>query len=134
MIQRLASLGRFVPAALQAGADVFVSTVFWADSRVNAWLTPAWSGWTPACEHTSEPLPTREDAGNAVLRVPSASPTSTSRLVLSWPEIEVVHGCPGPGEGVTPCCQRTPFELALDDRMTTVPAEVTCGRPEGAWS
>lgn len=74
MTRRLASLTRIVPAALNAGADALVSFIFWADSRVNARLTPAWSGWAPACDPSSAPVPTREDAGNAA-----------SRVLLSWP-------------------------------------------------
>lgn len=37
-----------------------------------------------------------------------------------------IHWCPGPGEGITRCCGRTPFELPRTDRMTTVPGDVTC--------
>lgn len=38
---------------------------------------------------------------------------------------EVVHACPPVGEGLTPCCGRTPFELPHTDRLT-VDEEVTC--------
>ncbi len=123
MIGRLASLARIAPAALERAADALVSVVFWADSRVNSLLTPPWSGWTSACDRTSDPVPTREDAGNAA-----------SRVILSWPE-EVTHACPLPGEGgLTSCCRRPPFELPSTDRLTEIAAEVTCGRPEGALS
>ena len=41
---------------------------------------------------------------------------------------EVVHQCPADGEGVMPCCDRTPFEVDPVSRMTLDPALVTCGR------
>lgn len=28
------------------------------------------------------------------------------------------HQCPPDGEGLTPCCRRSPFELPLTDRLT----------------
>lgn len=37
-----------------------------------------------------------------------------------------VHLCPPVGSGLMPCCDRTPFELPLDDRLTTSAHEVTC--------
>jgi hypothetical protein len=39
---------------------------------------------------------------------------------------EVVHRCPRFGSGITPCCERTPWELPRTDRMTLDPALVTC--------
>lgn len=39
---------------------------------------------------------------------------------------EPVHACPEDGSGVTPCCDRTPFELPATDRMTHIPALATC--------
>ncbi|WP_338683875.1 hypothetical protein QD712_25650 [Streptomyces acidiscabies] len=38
---------------------------------------------------------------------------------------DVVHACPPPGSGLTPCCGRTPFELPLQDRISSE-APVTC--------
>jgi hypothetical protein len=38
----------------------------------------------------------------------------------------VVHGCPFPGSGVMPCCERSPFEVPAWHRMTTDPDAVTC--------
>lgn len=38
----------------------------------------------------------------------------------------VVHGCPPLGEGFTPCCGRTPFELPMHHPVTTDPGQVTC--------
>ncbi len=48
------------------------------------------------------------------------------RLLLAE---EVVHQCPPEGEGLMPCCGRTPFEVPSYHRMT-VTEEVTCGK---AW-
>lgn len=50
------------------------------------------------------------------------------RQNLAGPEAarEVVHACPPPGSGLTPCCGRTPFELLRTDRMSGDPAAVTC--------
>jgi hypothetical protein len=42
---------------------------------------------------------------------------------------EVVHRCPPPGSGLTPCCHHTPFELDPYDRLTMDPALVTCEGP-----
>lgn len=39
---------------------------------------------------------------------------------------EVTHRCPIGDDGWTPCCDRTPFELPLTDRMTVHTALVTC--------
>ncbi len=122
MTGRVASLARFAPAAFWRAADVFVSVAFWADAHVNSLLTSPWSGWTSACDDTPEDVPTREGAGNVA-----------STVLLSWPQ-EVTHACPPDGGGgLTPCCHLTPFELPRNHRMTTIPAEVTCGLPEGAW-
>jgi len=38
----------------------------------------------------------------------------------------VVHQMLGEGEGLTPCCGRTLFELPRTDRMSNVPGDVTC--------
>lgn len=38
-----------------------------------------------------------------------------------------IHQCPGKGEGLMPCCGKTPFEV-LADRMTTNPVLVNCDR------
>jgi len=43
--------------------------------------------------------------------------------------VEVVHGCPPDGSGLTPCCGRTPFELPRTDRISSE-APVTCPGPE----
>lgn len=45
---------------------------------------------------------------------------------------EVVHRCPLPGAGTTPCCGRTPFELDVTSRLTEDDALVTCSRPLSA--
>jgi len=39
---------------------------------------------------------------------------------------EVVHHCPEEGQSQTKCCGRIPFELPLDDRMSSDPRAVTC--------
>ncbi|MFG3046294.1 hypothetical protein ACGFZR_15360 [Streptomyces sp. NPDC048241] len=39
--------------------------------------------------------------------------------------VEVVHGCPPDGSGLTPCCGRTPFELPRGDRISSE-APTTC--------
>lgn len=36
------------------------------------------------------------------------------------------HASPPDGSGLTPCCARTPFELAEDDRITSNIDNVTC--------
>lgn len=41
---------------------------------------------------------------------------------------EVTHRCPLKGEGITPCCGRTPLELPVTDRLTLDDALVTCSR------
>jgi hypothetical protein len=38
----------------------------------------------------------------------------------------VVHACPPGNSALTPCCGRTPFELARTDRLTYEQAEITC--------
>lgn len=50
--------------------------------------------------------------------------------------IGVVHACPLDGSGLTPCCQRTPFELPRDDRMTSESGNVTCtqARDSKPWT
>lgn len=45
---------------------------------------------------------------------------------------EVVHRCPPPGAGTTPCCGRTPFELGETSKLTADDALVTCSRPLSA--
>ncbi len=42
------------------------------------------------------------------------------------PPSSVVHACPRPGSGVTPCCLRTPFELPATDRLAARDRDVTC--------
>lgn len=42
---------------------------------------------------------------------------------------EPVHRCPPKGEGILPCCGRTPFEVPGTDRMTVDEALVTCAGP-----
>ena len=41
-------------------------------------------------------------------------------------KITVFHGCPPPGNGLTPCCGKTPFELPRLDRMTIDDDIVNC--------
>lgn len=41
---------------------------------------------------------------------------------------EIVHRCPPEGEGLTPCCGRTPFELEQGSRMTLDTSLVTCNK------
>jgi len=41
-------------------------------------------------------------------------------------QMRPIHACPPEGSGVTPCCQRTPFEVPRTHRMTTNPGLVTC--------
>lgn len=43
---------------------------------------------------------------------------------------ETVHAAPPPRDILTPCCQRTAFELPHGERMTLDPALVTCRREE----
>jgi hypothetical protein len=38
----------------------------------------------------------------------------------------VIHRCPLPGTGETPCCGHSPFDLPGGDRMTTDATLVTC--------
>lgn len=48
---------------------------------------------------------------------------------LSWQlprEGGVTHRCPPDGEGVMPCCGRTPLEVSRSDRMTRDDGLVTC--------
>jgi len=40
---------------------------------------------------------------------------------------EVIHACPPIGSGVMPCCERTPTEMPMWDRLTVEPDLVTCG-------
>ena len=40
---------------------------------------------------------------------------------------EVTHMCPPSGELVTPCCNKTPFELPTTDHLTLMPEMVNCG-------
>lgn len=40
---------------------------------------------------------------------------------------EEVHFVPRRQDGLTPCCNRSPFELPRTDRMTLDPRLVTCG-------
>lgn len=54
----------------------------------------------------------------------TVEPAAGARQDGAQPQ-EVVHGCPPPGSGVTPCCGRTPFELPRTDRISTE-APVTC--------
>lgn len=44
-------------------------------------------------------------------------------------EERVTHACPPPGQAVTPCCGRTPFELPRTDRIALGPMVVTCQGP-----
>lgn len=57
------------------------------------------------------------------------------RLISQWRVIgvergglgtPVVHRCPPPGWGITPCCGRTPFELGGTDQLTEDEELVTC--------
>lgn len=41
---------------------------------------------------------------------------------------ETTHRCPLRPSGLTPCCERAPFELPYTDRMTLDDKRVTCGR------
>jgi hypothetical protein len=41
----------------------------------------------------------------------------------------VIHECPPGDENMTPCCNRTPFELPRTDRMTVDRSLVTCVGP-----
>lgn len=52
-------------------------------------------------------------------------------MTINWAEwekdfSETVHRCPPEGQGLTPCCGRTPFELPRTHRMTLDPELVTC--------
>lgn len=42
------------------------------------------------------------------------------------PTTEITHACPPEGSSRTPCCDRTPFELPLTDRMTLDASLVDC--------
>jgi hypothetical protein len=47
-----------------------------------------------------------------------------------------VHAAPPDGSGLTPCCERTPFELPRSDRLTSDAEQVTCtaARDWGPWT
>lgn len=51
---------------------------------------------------------------------------SGGAVVVEVDTSEVVHLCPPDGENVTPCCDKTPFELHPKSRMTLNSANVTC--------
>lgn len=38
----------------------------------------------------------------------------------------MIHRCPVEGSGVTPCCNKTPYELPPTDQMTLDPSLVQC--------
>lgn len=40
--------------------------------------------------------------------------------------MSIVHRCPRIGSNLTPCCNKTPFELPRQDCLTVTPALVTC--------
>lgn len=60
------------------------------------------------------------DAAAELRRVAAETPNTT---------VEIVHGCPPDGSGLTPCCGRTPFELPLGDRISSE-APITCPGPD----
>lgn len=41
-------------------------------------------------------------------------------------EVVIVHAFPPDGSGLTPCCKKTPFEIARTDRMTRDVSLVNC--------
>ena len=43
---------------------------------------------------------------------------------------EIVHRCPPKGSGLTPCCDKTMFELPSFHRVTLDPKLVTCKGPK----
>lgn len=54
----------------------------------------------------------------------------TAEELQAMAEEEVVHRCPGIGEGRTQCCGRIVFELPRHHRMTDFVGLVTCRGPE----
>lgn len=56
-----------------------------------------------------------------------AAGEATVRVDLTYLN-SVVHHCPPLGEGVMPCCGKTPFEARTYDRIAADPALVTCRR------
>ncbi len=68
----------------------------------------------PTCKGT-EVVPVTGNGSDGFDRCPDCVPSA-----------EVVHRCPYPGTGVTPCCGRTPFELPLTDRLTLSHEDTTC--------
>lgn len=62
---------------------------------------------------------------------------SLQSLVMACDKLEAfldhsaIHGCPpAGGAGLTPCCDRTLWELPKSDRITERASQVTCkGRP-----
>jgi hypothetical protein len=39
---------------------------------------------------------------------------------------EIIHRCPIGDSNIMPCCNRTPWEIPMTDRMTVDPKLVTC--------
>lgn len=68
----------------------------------------------------------RPPEGLTFERVESGDPNCAAWKVTAP---SIIHRCPPPGQGITPCCERTPFELPRWHRMTLDDALVTCGYP-----
>ena len=43
---------------------------------------------------------------------------------------KTVHAYPSPGDAITPCCGKTPLQLAIGDLISRQPDRVTCGKGE----
>ena len=64
--------------------------------------------------------------GMTIRNVSTADDLARNEYRISVEVESVVHLAPPLGQGMTPCCERTPFDLAVWDRLTTDSAAVTC--------
>lgn len=64
--------------------------------------------------------------GMTIRNVSTADDLARNEYRISVEVESVIHFAPPPGQGMTPCCDRTPFELPVWDRLTTDPEAVTC--------
>jgi hypothetical protein len=104
------------------------------DSTVMCWSckkNPPEKRHSPCCSAHGEPylLCCKCYCRSHFVEVNQCSPESHRLVALSSDQamIEIVHRCPLEGEGLTPCCGRTPFELdPWGSRMTLDDSLVTC--------
>jgi hypothetical protein len=129
LLRRLAAEA---PATTQPETEAHPAEHSWAAELYD----PLAEEWVPGTRY-----PVRDRAVNALAHSRRLGPTwkdgtpTRRRLVRATTtytvEPETVHACPPEGSGITPCCERTPFELPVTDRMTTDPTLVTCAA--GVW-